>query len=463
MAKPSRAQRARQRSAETRKAPASPASPGLSGTILPDLSVWEQFQRVGGNLTPHQVSQIIRTADTGDPRRLIDLANEMRQKDGHLQSVLSTRETALLGLKWELFYPGQDPKSSKGKNQRKFVERALRICKGLRRTLAHLTSAIYYGFSVAEVVWATIGGKMLPERIVCHSPRRFRFREEDGLLVWQDQDMSQGVDFRSTYAGKFLVSQPRINGDVECREGLARVLMWPALFRNWTLSDWLKLAEIAWKPWRIGKYSKKDGASTEDIEALKQIVAGMSASGAAVHPDTVSIELMMPSGTAGASSKSDHSGLFDTMGREMSKAVLGQTLTTEGGKVGSQALGNVHNDVRKDVLESDAEWLAEVINEQLIAPLILLNYGPKAAVPRFRFITTEAADIETYANAIEKLAKVLRIPAEWVRDKLGIPEPKDGDELVQDWVTPAPETSPANDDGAGEKPADDEEDKDEAA
>lgn len=451
MSKLSRSQRARQRT-ETRKAEPST----ITGSVLPDQSVWEQFQRIGGSLTPHQVSSIIRTADCGDPRLLIDLANEMRQKDGHLQSVLSTRETALLGLKWELFYPGQDPKSGRGKRQRKFVETALRVCKGLRRMLAHLTSAIYYGFSVAEVVWATIGDRMLPSHVVCHSPRRFRFREEDGLLVWQDQGMAVGVDFRTTFAGKFLVSQPRINGDVDCREGLARVLMWPALFRNWTLSDWLKLAEIAWKPWRIGKYSKKNGASAEDIAALKQIVAGMSASGAAVHPDTVEIELMMPSGTA-ASSKSDHSGLFDTMGREMSKAVLGQTLTTEGGKVGSQALGNVHNDVRKDVLESDAEWLAEVINEQLIAPLILLNFGPKAPIPHFRFITTEAADIETYANAIEKLAKVLRIPAEWVRDKLGIPEPKEGDELIQDWVTPAPETPPANDDGTDEEPADDEE------
>lgn len=435
-------------------APASPSQPSL-GQVFPDLSIWDQFQRIGGNLTPHQVSTIIRAADCGDPRRLIDLANEMRQKDGHLQSVLSTRETALLGLKWELFFEGQDPKSKKGQRQRKFVELVLRACHGFRRMIAHQTSAIYYGFAVNEIVWTTIGGKMLPQQLVCHSPRRFQFRKEDGRLVWQDETMSQPVDFKSI-DGKFLVSQPRINGDVECREGLDRVLMWPALFRNWTLSDWLKLAEISWKPWRIGRFDKAL-ASSEDIEALKSIVAGMSSSGAAVHPKTVEVELLLPGSSSGTASKSDHAGLYETMGREMSKAVLGQTLTTEQGKVGSQALGNVHNDVRKDILEGDAEWLAEVITEQLITPLIRLNFGPKAPIPRFRFITTETADIASYAKAVSDLAKVLRMPAQWVRDQLGIPEPKPGDELVEPWTGPIDGEQPTEPEPAND--AEDEKDK----
>ena len=448
-----RTPRARAKQAEPPAAPSKPSE----GAVIPDLSIWDQFSRIGGNLTPQQVSTIIREADCGNPRRLIDLANEMRQKDGHLQSVLSTRETALLGLKWELFFDGQDPKSKKGQRQRKFVEAVLRACPGFRRMVAHQTSAIYFGFAINEIVWITLGGKMVPRQLVCHSPRRFQFRKEDGRLVWQDETMSQPVDFKSI-ADKFLVSQPRINGDVECREGLDRVLMWPALFRNWTLSDWLKLAEIAWKPWRIGKFYK--GKSTaEDIEGLKQIVAGMSSSGAAVHPDSVEVSMQMPSGSAGAQAKSDHSGLFETMGREMSKAVLGQTLTTEQGDNGSRALGTVHNDVRKDVLEGDAEWLAEVITEQLITPLIRLNFGAKAPIPRFRFITTETADIASYAKAVSDLAKVLRMPAQWVRDQLGIPEPKPGDELVEPWTGPVDGEQPTEPEPANDA----EETKDEAA
>ena len=434
--------------------------PEPQGSALPDLSVWDQFQRIGGSLTPSQVSNIIRNADTGDCRSLIDLGNEMRQKDGHLHSVLSTREMALLGLKWELVFPGQDPKSKKGRRQRRFVEAALRGCHGFRRMIAHQTSAIFYGFAVSEILWLVVGGKMLPAKIICHAPRRFCFRREDGELCWRDSGMGDPVDFRAANPEKFIVSQPRVNGDVPCREGLLRVLMWPALFRNWTLSDWLKLAELAWKPWRIGRFDKAT-ASTEDIAALKAIVAGMSSSGAAVHPKSVEIEMMLPTGTAGSSGKSDHAGLYSVMGGEMSKAVIGQTLTTEQGSVGSRALGTVHNDVRKDILESDAEWLAEVLTEQFITPLVRKNFGPTAPVPQLRFITTEAADVGTYAKAIVELSKVLRMPAQWVRDQLGIPEPKPDDELVQDWINvdlsglDKPDPEPAND-GGGE-PQEDEE------
>lgn len=446
------------------------------GGVIPDQSLWESISRVGGGLTPATVSAILRVADTGDCRRLVDLANESRQKDGHLHSVLQTRETALLGLKWELFFEGQDPKSNRGRRQRRFVEKALRNLSlvedstgdivGLSRMIAHLVGAIYFGFAVSETLWDVRDGRMVPIGFRNHAPRRFRFRQEDGRLVWWDENTAVGTDFRTLYPDQFICSQPRVNGDIACHEGLARLLVWFALFRNWTISDWLKLAELAWKPWRLGEF-KKDSASTEDIAALKSILAGMSGSGAAVHPDSVKVTLAMPTGSAGSAGKSDHNTLIGVVGREMSKAVLGQTLTTEQGEVGSQALGNVHNAIRKDILESDAEHLAAIITQHLIAPMIRLNFGPTAPIPQFRFITSEAADIVGYADALQKLGPIVRIPQAWARDMLGIPEPQEDEELVSPatWVDvdtsdlDKPDPEPANDDG--EKP--DEEKADEAA
>lgn len=436
---------------------AAKASGSIPGQVIPDQSLWFQFQRIGGALTPQQVSDIIRMADTGDMSSLVDLANEMRQKDGHLQSVLQTRETALCGLGWELVYPGQDPKARKGARQRKFVERVLKTHPDLRRLIAHLTGAAYYGYAVSEIVWGVKADRMVPERFICHGARRFGFRQEDGRFVWRDVGTSQtGIDFLAAYPDKFIVSQPRINGDVPCREGLVRVLMWLALFRNWALSDWLKLAEIAWKPWRLAKYDKKN-ASKEDKELAAEIVAGMTASGVAVHPDTVTVDLKWPEGaTAGKGQGGTHDALFDVAGREMSKATLGQTLTTEQGRVGSQALGNVHNEVRMDILRADAEHIADVITKFLIEPMIRLNFGPNAPVPRFQFVTEDATDMAAFATALEKLAPILAMPAEWARDKLGIPHPEEDQELVGaavdvdlgDLEDPDPE--PENDDDAEE-------------
>src|SRR5699024_4350103 len=59
----------------------------------------------------------------------------------------------------------------------------------------------------------------------------------------------------------------------------------------------------------------------------------------------------------------------------MSKAILGATLTSQtsdsGG--GAFALGQVHNEVRHDILVSDARQLARSLTRQLVEPLVRLN------------------------------------------------------------------------------------------
>jgi hypothetical protein len=56
-----------------------------AGSRLPTLALNNQFSRIGGAITPLQVSAIIQEADDGTTYRLVDLMNECRQKDCHLQ------------------------------------------------------------------------------------------------------------------------------------------------------------------------------------------------------------------------------------------------------------------------------------------------------------------------------------------------------------------------------------------
>ncbi len=455
-------------SGPTPEARAAQVSKALRSRVVKDQSLWDQFQRIGGGLTPVQVSEIIREADAGYPARFVDLINEARQKDCHLQSVLFTRESAVVRLKWELHVEGSTKKKPKGARQTKLVEQALRGNPALPALIAHLAGADYYGYAVSEIDWGVDArSRMVPIGFTNLSARRFGFRNADGKLIWRDST-TNGVEVDlSAYPRKFIISQPRITGDVPAREGLGRVLSWASLFRNWTVSDWLKLAELAWKPWRIGVY-KKD-ADEKDIDHLEALVEGLVASGSGTHAETVDLQLKWPEGGAGGSGKAAHGELFDRMGAEMSKAVIGQTLTTEQGSRGSQSLGKVHNDVRNDILEFDAKHIAAVITRDLIRPLIELNFGPGAPVPEFRFITRDSADMKSFAEAVEKLAGPtvkMRIGAEWARDEMGIPEPEDDDELlgslevdVSDLDTP----DPTNDPPEGEDDSDDSDAKEDDA
>lgn len=406
--------------------------------VVGELPVWQQLQTVGGGLTPAAVSARLRSADTGRMVDLVDLANALRQKDNHLQGILETRETSVQQLEWDLELPKKPTKQEK--KAAEFVKDALRTCIG--PAIAHSSSAPFFGYAVTETVWRKSNGYLVPDCFSPIAPRRFVY--VGSTLVWNDHAGQAGIDLRSEYPGQFVISRPRVNGDVPCREGLMRVLIWAALFRNWTLTDWLRLGEIAWKPWRIGTYNRQDFAQQEDIDGLVAALDAMSTSGTAVMPDSVDLKVEWPTGQAGQGAP--HRDMFATMAREMSKAVLGQTETTESSSSSGYAQAKVQYEVKKDKTESDARFIAADVTRDVVAWLTLLNFGPRCRVSRFRFITEETADLQPFGQGVKALKEAgLRMPAKWVRDKAGIPEPAEGEELVGDAPATAEEPKPKPD------------------
>jgi phage gp29-like protein len=401
------------------------------GAIVGPTPLGFQLARIGGSLTPQLVSCIIREADTGQVARLVDLENESRQRDCHLQSILGTREQAVSGLEHEIVAPDGEDDKARNKKVAEWCTDVIDRLDTWPTLLAHLQGAVYFGHAVAEPLWAKVTGDIVPVDFSLIAPRRFIFDQASQRIHWWDQSGGHplpGVDIAKEFPGRFIVHQPRVNGDSPCREGLGRVLMWAALFRNWNQRDWLSLAELAWKPWRTGKYVK--GADQEDIEALEEALDKMSTSGVAVLPETTELEVMFP---AGGGQRSNHGELMSWLGAEMSKAVLGATTTVEQGDRGALALGKVHNEIRKDIRDSDAKQLAATIRRDLLTPLVRMNYGPNVAVPVFRFLTEDAIDLAAFSQAIGSLRTAgLRIPACHVYDISGIPEPKDDDELLGD-------------------------------
>lgn len=422
------------------RAPRLPSS--HSGKVMTDLSMWQQFQRIGGSITPQQVSSIIREADTGDMRRLQDLANDARQKDCHLQAVLSQSEEAIAELDWQMTLP----KDAKARDKRNaaFVEEALRGCKGTAEEskdgfadlIPHLAGAVYHAYAVSEVAYTKKNGKIVPKSFSNRAPRRFGFRQSDGAFIWRDEDMpADGVEIRKVFPGKFVVAMPRVTGDVPSREGLARVLMWAALFRNWTLTDWLRTGEISWKPWRVASYDKA-AMNDEDVDDLVTVLQELTNNGAAALPNAVDLKIHWPSGIG--SQQGTHSLLFDVMGREMSKAVLGQTDTVDSSKARGHAQASVMSAAEKRRIRSRARYIATVITRDVVRPLIEMNFGRNATVPDFEFILKEPVDLKAFGEGVAKLVDAgAQVTQGYVRDQTGMPEPKAGDTVLVPPKAPA--------------------------
>lgn len=406
--------------------------------VMPDQAIWHQFQRIGGALTPQRVSSILRQADIGDLTAYVDLLNESRQKDGHLQGILSQVEESIAELDWTLAVP--EGARAKDKRAAEWVEAALRACngssnddtKGLSDLISHLAGAFYYGHAVAETNWAkTRDKKLTPMGFDLLSARRFGYRQGDAAFIWRDETTGyEGVRIQEAHPNKFIVAQIRANGDVPVREGLGRVLMWCALFRNWALSDWLRTAELAWKPWRIGYYEK--GASDPDIEALKDVVDDLVTSGSAVLPETTKFQVEWPGGSGGSSSRPTHSELHNVVAQEMSKAALGATETVQSSSSSGFAQAKVHAGVAKTILRARARQIAAVIMRDLIRPMIALNFGNDVVVPTFAFTLPDPVDIQQFGQGIKALVEAgMKVEQSWVRSRIGAPEPKgDSDILV---------------------------------
>jgi len=412
-----------------------PPSIVRSSSRLAPLELANQFTRIGGGLTPTDVSNIIREADAGNIYRLVDLGNEARQKDGHLQSLLGTREAALVGLKRAV-----EPFSTEAADVAvaDFVRYVWAHATGrsdgevvsFADLINHLSGALFYGYGVGEIDWVRDGGKIGIAGFRLVSARRFNYSISDGKLLFRDQNSGvptgSGIALQDTYPDAFIQYQPRVTGDVRAREGLIRVLMWAALFRNWTLTDWLRLAELAWKPWRMGKY--KQDASTEDIDDLYTALENLTSQGIGVFSDRAEIEVAWPE--RGRGGKPEHAVLAEYLGHEMSKCVLGQTLTIEPGERGARSLGEVHDRVRKDLREVDAIGVAAAITRDIIEPLVRLNFGPNVPLPTFEFVTDDTVDIGALSRAVEGLVRAgVKLKQEWVRDKFGAPDPEEGDDL----------------------------------
>ena len=436
------------------------------GTVVEDLPLWNQASRIGGGLTPLVVSNIIREADGGDVRRLVDLINECRQRDCHLQAVCSVHEETIAALPFQVVLG--DPKARKrDQKAAEWAQTVLLASPEFRRALADLTGAYLYGFCVLEIVWERDrAGRIVPSRFRLVHPRRFKFRPEDGRLVLHDVG-GQEVDLLGLYPNKFIVCAPRVNGDAPHREGLMRPLVWMSFMRNWSIADWLKTGEMSWKPWRVGKYKKGGGTSTEDREDLETIMRRMTTEFAAVIPDSTEIEITWPSGATQRGSA--HAEIVTSLANEMSKAVLGQTETTQASSSSGYAQAKVHDAVRRDLLEARARQIATDITRCLVEPMVRLNYGDGVAVPRFEFVTQDAPDLEKFSKAVAAMrAAGAAIPAAWFYEEAGIPQPQDGEDLLGGGVQgeepeePKPGEKPATspdepEDGEDEEPATEEE------
>lgn len=394
-------------------------------------------------LTPDRLAVLLRAAEDGDAESYLELAEQMEERDLHYLSVLGTRkrQVAQLPITVEAASDAPDHQAH-AELIREFLSRDT-----LESELFDILDAIGKGFSVTEIIWETAVVPWLPKRLVWRDPRWFEFDRIDGETIRLKgqpsggaQGMAGGGMTRTPVASfqfKFIQHVHAAKSGLAIRGGFARAVAWCYLFKNYGLKDWVAFCEIYGLPFRIGKY--EPGASEDDIRKLMQAVAGVGTDAAAVMPKSMEVNFVDGKSTGAADL---YEKLCDYLDRQISKAVLGQTATTDA-DTGGLGSGKEHGDVRADIERADAKLLAATLQRDLVVPIIQLNFGEQALYPRIKIGREESHDTAAMSAALAQLVPHgLKVGMSTVRDRLGFPDPEPGEEVLTPKPLEAPQGPP---------------------
>lgn len=378
-------------------------------------TVWQW--RPLASLTPAAVADLLRRASMGDAHDFLIAADDIREKDLHYRAVLQTRTLAVAGLPVDL-QPADD--SAPAKRAAELVMEALHDID-IAALVAHLMDAVAKGYAVAEIVWETSGSVWRPRAIEPREAHWFTFDRDTGRLLRLVDGSPEGAEIPPY---KMIVHAPPLASGIPLLGGVARSALWAWVFKSYAMRDWARFCELFGQPIRVGKYHQ--GASPDDVAVLRRAAFELGSDAAAVIPQEMVLELV-ESGSKSASAELYHK-LIDYLDRQVSKAVLGQTMTTDDGSSLSQA--RVHNEVRLDLIAADARALAATLMRDLVAPLVRLNLGD-APLPGLRLVVEEPEDLAALADQVVKLSQAgLPIPQAWVRERFGIPEAIEGEAVL---------------------------------
>lgn len=368
-------------------------------------------------LSPMRTAQILRAAELGDLVAQAELAEDMEEKDAHLQSELGKRRSALLTVDWQI----QPPINASAAEIRdtEMLEEILRDATWFDDCIFDATDAILKGFSCQEIEWEPdlIGGLKLIRRVHWRDPAWFMTPSEQRDSLHLRDGSPQGVALKPFGWIKHIA---KAKTGYLSRIGLVRTLVWPFLYKNYSARDFAEFLEIYGLPMRLGKYP--EGATQAEKNTLLRAVMSIGHNAGGIIPRGMEIEFQ----NAANGDSTSFMAMIEWAEKSMSKAILGGTLTSQAdGATSTNALGNVHNEVRTELRDTDLKRLQNTLTRDLIYPLYALNcksFNDARRIPRLAFDVSESEDINGFAEGLNKLVDIgFRIPMQWAHDKLQVP------------------------------------------
>lgn len=393
-------------------------------------------------LTPSRLAKILDAAENGDLVAQFELFEDMEEKDGHIAAEMGKRRRACV-LDWNVVPPeGADAAEKKAAEQ---LGELLMEIPDFEDMVFDLTDAIGKGYACLEIEWHRLEGWWVPKTIT-HRPQswftlsrgyRQELRLRTNTVTTTEAGPVQGAPL--TPFGWITHVHKAKSGYLE-RSALFRQLVWTYLFKNYSVGDLAEFLEIYGIPLRVGKYPAS--ASEKEKATLLRALASIGHNAAGIVPDGMLLEFH----NAATGDPKAFELMMNWCEKNQSKVILGGTLTSGAdGKSSTNALGNVHNEVRKDLRDGDIRQANTTLTRDLVFAVASLNGlapGGLRRAPQFRLNAQEREDLGTYSTALPALVNMgVRPPVAWVHERLGIPVAQGNEPVLMPAGTAATPTT----------------------
>ncbi len=368
-------------------------------------------------MTPTKLADLHKKAEDGDTTAYLDLAEDIEERDPHYHGVISTRKRSIAQLPIHIEAASDDPKHIEHADfLRKWLKTGV-----LNMALFDVLDAIGKGFSVMEIEWLTTPEKVVPKKLIYRPQRWFAFDETDRETILLKGENGAKLPLAPH---KFIIHRHPAKSGLTIRSGIARVASWSWMYKSFTLKDWAIFVQNYGMPIRLGKFGRESTADERSV--LWRAISSLAGSCAAIVPASMQIEFIEMKDRDG---KADlYERRADWLDRQTSKAVLGQTTTTDAVS-GGHAVAKEHRQVQEDIETSDAALLSNTLTNQLVPLIIALNFGPQDEYP---FLTVGRVNEVPLELIIEALKGVpgLKVELSQLLDRLGFTEAAEGAEIV---------------------------------
>ena len=377
---------------------------GYIGNTTAPTIILQQTRR--GGLDVGVYMNAIRSAEVIDyPRRekLIDLYEDVKL-DSHLFSVLRKQKAAVLSTPIQFMRDGK-------------VDETMQ---------EHIKSPWFLQFlgDLYDHQWEGVGGSL------------FQFYKDEKGWINYDLIPRKNVDAinrvilhrQGDISGEswdefkdlLYIGKPRMIGN------LAVAAFWVILKRN-NVGDWADFAEIFGRPVREGTYDAWDEDARQKL--LKDI-SEMGGAGVIVHPSGTELNLIQAQNVAGGGDLYEKLGTY--CNNEISKTVTGNTLTTEAGDKGTQALGTVQKEGEEDINFFVKQEILNILNYEMTETFARLGINTDGG--EFFFVPPKSKNSQEKVNVLKTLKNDMQLPIDddYLYEEFGIPKPKDYEAMKEE-------------------------------